>query len=128
MGTWGPQNMDCDAALDIRADESEKLLKRIVELAGSEAATQFDEYDHDLLFYSFEALFALDTHGLFSWWECPTPEAAQALKVQHLEGWSVYFDEGAGASAEFTAQRRQVIEATFDRFIAGCQAQRDARA
>ncbi len=119
MGCWGPNNLDDDTAWDIRDEESFELLKRIVTLAESESGTQFAEYDHHHLFYSFEVLFALDAHRILNWKRCPTPEAALALKTSYLERWSEYY-AGAGATPEFAAERRQVIENTFDRFIAGC--------
>jgi len=120
MGTWGAGNLDSDAALDVVDEDSRVLFDRIAELLASEEATQFDEDDHAELFVRFGALFALDAHRMINWWTCPTPADAEAAKAQFLPRWAAYFDEGSGASEAFTVERRAVIEATFDRFIAGC--------
>lgn len=119
MGCWSPENIANDGILDVRAEQSEALLQRIVTLANSQKAAEFDEPEYDWLFYNFEALFALEAHDLFVWHRCPTPEAARELQAQYLSAWSAYYPKSR-ASEEFTAQRRQFIEQTFERFVAGC--------
>ena len=114
MGTWGARNLQSDCALDILGDESHALVTEIINLASSELATQFDEYDHTLLFVRFEQLFALSQHGLIAY--LPSPEEVEGLKEPFILQWREYQDEE-------WPEREEIICATFDRFLAMCQAE-----
>ena len=50
MGTWGPGNLESDAALDAVGTASDALARRSWTRLRRRASTQADEYDHDLLF------------------------------------------------------------------------------
>jgi hypothetical protein len=115
MGTWGPGNLDNDGTSDIRYEQSKQLVDEILKLAGSEAAAQFDEYDHDKLFVNLETFFALERAHLLNFY--PDPDQVAELKESYLAAWDDYIKQNSVGWDE----RRAVIARTFDRLIWICQ-------
>jgi len=119
MGTWGPGNLDSDSTHDILSEQSHKLIEETLELAASEEAAQYDEYDYDKLFVNFETIFALQRSHLLLYY--PEPEAAISCKHTYLARWDAYAKKN---KAEWD-ERRAVIAKTFDRLIWICQRQKE---
>ena len=115
MGTWGPGNLESDAALDAVGIASDALAKRIWTRLRRRASTQADEYDHDLLFVDLETALALRGADLFAPSELPEATAFDAAVARWLERWDAYLDELAPQEG-YKAERRAVIEATFARY------------
>jgi hypothetical protein len=120
MGTWGPGNLDSDGALDEIATRSHELMEQLWTRLGTQESWEADEYDHDALFVDFETLFALEAAGVFEGQALPSPEEVAPVRTRWIEGWDAYFD-GLSPKGDFKAQRRAVIDATFDRFVALCE-------
>ncbi len=115
MGTWGSGNLENDSALDIIGERSTKMTHLIWDSINSEGSTEADEDEHTELFINIDTLVALDSVGLFSGWEMPSPLEFDAAIQIWLKRWDAYFD-GMGSTDEFRAERRAVIEKTFAKF------------
>ncbi|MEZ4465241.1 MAG: DUF4259 domain-containing protein [bacterium] len=122
MGTWGSGNLDSDGALDHLAERSRALIEDVWTALRSPTSWEADESDHDALFVDLEWLGALGAAKCLSLWDLPSVADLEPVLVRWLAGWSAYFDGLAGP--EFKAERRAVIDATFDRLRALC-AERD---
>lgn len=125
MGTWGEGNLDSDFASEEMDERVSEIVRALLERAKTKESRQTGEDDHIALFVDFEILFALDAADLVSEFRLPPPDEVEHLKEAWLADWQAYRDryfpeEGA---ADFTAKRRKVIEATFDRFIGMCRRQ-----
>lgn len=118
MGTWGSGNFDSDAACDIRADMSNALSQSIWDNLRDPASQEADENLYDKLFVELEWLLALEGAKAFSGWRLPPTQEVDEATQTWLAGWSDYFDGLSGP--EFKAERRAVIEDTFQRFRAVC--------
>ncbi len=128
MGTWGSGNLECDGALDEVGERSSALIKQLWERAQNQESWEADEWMHDALFVDFEMLFALENAKLFNGWDLPKPTDVEPARTKWMAGWTSYY-EGMGATEEFAAERRSVIEATWQRFMDICAkyaAQRDS--
>ena len=119
MGTWGSGNLDSDGALDYMGDRSSELIGQIWDSLRDKTSTEADESDYDELFVNLEWLLALEAAGLVSGWTLPPVAELDPVTESWLAAWSEYFDGLAGP--EFKAERRAVIEKTFDRFRALCE-------
>lgn len=123
MGTWGSGNLDSDGALDEVATRSARLMKQTWRRLRSRTSWEADEHAYDALFVDLETVLALDAAGLLSSAEIPDAAALDATIQRWLVGWDAYFD-GLDPVGGFKAERRAVIEATFDRFKAVCHKHR----
>lgn len=115
MGTWGSGNLDSDGALDWVSERSTALIGELWGRVQKSDSWEADEWDHDALFVEFEILFALEAAGVFNGWELPPAAEVDRVRDTWLAGWDAYYPS-LGATPEFTAERRGVIEATFARF------------
>ena len=119
MGTWGSGNLQCDGALDEIGERSAGLIKKLWTRAQNSESWEADEGEHDALFVDFEIMFALEAGHVFNGWDLPAPADVDRVCERWLAGWDEYF-QGMGASEEFAAERRGVIEVTFARFREIC--------
>ncbi|MCB9687499.1 MAG: hypothetical protein H6738_04330 [Alphaproteobacteria bacterium] len=118
MGTWGPGNLECDAARDLLGDRSAELTKAVWDGLRDPLSAEADEIEHDALFVSLEWLLAVDAAGCFDGWKLPTVAALDPVLEAWLARWATAIEELAGA--DFQARRREVIEHTFARLRAVC--------
>ena len=92
---------------------SGELIERIWTALQTSTSWEADESEHDELFVDLEWLLAADAGGCLSVWNMPPLAALEPVLAMWLEGWSAYYDGLAGP--EFKAERRGVIDATFQR-------------
>ena len=109
-----------DGADDEILDRSSALITRLWDRLQTEVSWQADEWDYEMLFVDFETIFALEAAGLFSGWALVEADAVDPVRDTWLAGWDAYY-VGMGATPEFTAERRAVIEDTFARFRLICE-------
>ena len=126
MGTWGSGNLESDGALDYVGERSDELIEQVWGLLRSKTSTEADEWEYDQLFVSLEVMLALEAADLCNGWSLPPTAEVEPVLQTWLAGWSDYFDGLAGP--EFKAERRAVIEETFDRFRALCETYEKRRA
>ena len=114
MGTWGPGNFENDGAGDYRDSITYQLIGKIEECFESEEGYDLDEGGEAELMPSVAMLVVLCEH-------CgghpPTEDVAQTWKKSYLQ---IYDDqiEDLAPDPAFRAERRKVIEDTFDQLIA----------
>ncbi|MEM9071829.1 MAG: hypothetical protein AAGE52_25190 [Myxococcota bacterium] len=125
MGTWGPQNLDNDYALDELHARSTALVASLLERARSKTSRECDDYDYTTLFVEFEIVFAFAAHGLLDC-ELPPPNEVAKLAAEYLRDWEIGIDK-LGATAAHKRERRDVIERTFQRFQILCQERQQER-
>lgn len=119
MGTWGPGNLDNDHALDILGDRSHELTARVLAGLAAPINRDADEPGHAELFVDLEVMLALAARELFTPYDLPEPAAARRLCDDFFGDWAASMDE-LEASPDFKAERRAVIEVTFERFVELC--------
>ena len=111
MGTWGSGNFESDSACDHRAELSQALIGRTLELLASEESWEADEDTYAELFVRLEWISALQQAGALDGFQLPNTNDLNELTTRWLAGWSDYFDGLSGP--EFKAERRAVIDETF---------------
>jgi hypothetical protein len=110
MGTWGPGNLDNDAAQDILADICQGFFKRVMELLQHPRAHEFDEVEFDELFVHIEMIFALSTRKMIN--AAPKKAELEPLFEPYLQRWENYFREN---DMEPPSVRKSVIQSSFAR-------------
>ncbi|MBN2497871.1 MAG: hypothetical protein JXR96_24975 [Deltaproteobacteria bacterium] len=118
MGVWGSGNLDSDGTLDIVGERSDELIERLWTAIKDTYSAEADESAHDELFVDLEWLFALEAGGCFNGWKLPAVSELEPVLEAWLAHWSGYFDGLSGP--EFKAERRAVIEQTFERLRVIC--------
>ena len=110
MGTWGTGNFDNDEALDAYAEVVDDLLDRIDEGLG-EGQVHFEDVGAEIALV--EVLAALGERCR----EVSVPRAkVERWKERVLSAYDAQIDD-LGATESFKAERRRVLEATFDRLL-----------
>lgn len=119
MGTWGPGNLDSDAASDELGDRTHKLVESLLERARNKLSRDEGEYECAALFIDFEMVLALDAKKLLRCNNLPSSEEVEDLKKDYIREWAVHID-GYEPQPEYKKDRRQVILRTFNRFKKIC--------
>lgn len=119
MGTWGAGNLDDDTALDEVGERSDALITQLWERIQKQESWEADEWECAALFVDLESLLALEAGGVFSGYSLPSRDKARPVIDRWLAGWGAYFD-GLAPREGFKAERRAVIEQTFERFLTVC--------
>lgn len=117
MGTWGPNNLDNDYALDELGVRIDKLVKRLLLRARKKTSREGDEYDYTTLFVEFEILFAMEDRKLILE-RCsvmPTPDQVETLKLNYISAWDKNID-ALEPTEDHKRDRRKAILQTFNRF------------
>jgi hypothetical protein len=106
MGTWSSENFGNDAALDLVCSVANNVKKELAAPSGVE--------DLELVMAAVAILKALIEHC-----HAPRPDSSEiiALRDKVLAIYDAEIDE-LDPSPEFKAERRKVIEQTFDEFLA----------
>lgn len=118
MGTWGSGNLESDGAFEAIGDRSIELTNRVWDALRSPTSAEADESEHDALFVDLEWLLTLEEAGLFNGWFLPPVNELDQAFEGWFEAWSDYFD--GLADADFKAERRGIIEDTFNRLREVC--------
>ncbi|WP_430791748.1 DUF4259 domain-containing protein [Actinoplanes sp. G11-F43] len=116
MGTWGSGNFDSDTAADHLAEVTGRLVSEVEEaMAGDPVELEADEYWGTAVPCNLELLTLLAGRD---WVGVSLPEVAtvEGWKATYLAAWDPSIDE-LGPSPEFKAERRAVLERTFDQLI-----------
>jgi hypothetical protein len=112
MGTWGPGNFQNDGALDWLAEVVDELEETVLSRIDTPAA-DIDEEGESHLMPAVELLATLaDRHGAIP----PHPDVVSAWAANYLQRYDGRIDALA-PSADYKKERRDVIEATFDRLL-----------
>lgn len=108
MGTWGIGNLENDGTQDLITDESDKLFAKVIELLKNPLSAEYDEYDHDVLFYTIEKIVALADHALIN--SAPPVEEIEPLFSPFIDRWAKYHKS---AGHDLPIERKAVIEQSF---------------
>ncbi|MEP7289611.1 MAG: DUF4259 domain-containing protein [Chloroflexota bacterium] len=121
MGTWGPEVFDSDDAGEFYDEMVEKLVYQIVYLLADEALTGTLPGNGDGLVVAAADILAVWGERLF--YIHIEPEVAKHWRTLSLQ----YFDRDVTTAevqspenVQLRAERRAMIESTFDRLIAVC--------
>ncbi|MFC4994813.1 hypothetical protein [Rubritalea tangerina] len=74
----------------------------------SPVAAEYDEYDHDLLFFTIEKIVALANHGLIN--SAPPSHKIEPLIAPFMKHWTEYHQS---AGHDIPVERKAVIEHSF---------------
>ncbi|WP_437961279.1 DUF4259 domain-containing protein [Sorangium sp. So ce119] len=117
MGTWGSGNFDSDGALDAYAGLVHGIAEQIDEGLG-EGDVQFEDVDGEIALMEVLAVIGERCRALH-------------LPLAQVESWArrvlAAYDaqiDALGATEAFKAERRAVLESTFDRLRAAVRAVR----
>ncbi len=118
MGTWGPGNLDSDAAEEHLIIALKPWLEQITRTMSDPALMELDEYDSVAALVNLELLVTL-AEGLGAEQVSrvvgmPAPETLARWRSAFLEVYDATIDE-LSAKPDFKRRRREVIEATFAR-------------
>jgi len=110
LGTWGPGNFENDYALDYLSDIVAQLVRDIEDsFEGTKADP--DELGEAVLVPSVAILILLCEHCHAT---SPRKEVVREWKHKYLQNWDAYIDQ-LHPKPDFKLQRREIINATFDR-------------
>ena len=114
MGTWGPGNLENDAALDMVGDVLDLATKEIDAFRASDRA---GVEDLEQVMACVVVHLALHQHcGMGG----PERPAAEALRTKVLEIYDREID-GLDPDPEYKTQRRTVLADTLDRYVSASQ-------
>ena len=117
MGTWGPRNFDNDGAADFFAEEVQSpLLAHVERIIDDPSAIELDEEGESVLMPCIDLLATLaETYG----GDFASPEVVRQWRDTYLAVYDGYIDKLSPKPA-YKAERRRVIEQTFDRLERAC--------
>lgn len=121
MGTWGSGNFDGDTAADHLVVVTGGLVDEVEKrMTGEPVELEPDEYWGNAVPANVELLCLIADQG---WVGAVLPPVATAerWKTTFLAVWDATID-GLEPTAEFKAERRAVLVATFDRLVAAASA------
>ncbi|GAA2377287.1 DUF4259 domain-containing protein [Dactylosporangium salmoneum] len=121
MGTWGSGNFDSDTAADHLSILSARLVREVADaMAGDPVELEADEYWGVAVPCNLEVLCLLAGQP---WAGVTLPDAGtvEAWKATYLAVWDASID-GLEPTPEHKAQRRAVLERTFDRLAEAIRA------
>ncbi|WP_432993719.1 DUF4259 domain-containing protein [Dactylosporangium sp. CA-233914] len=121
MGTWGSGNFGSDTAADHLSILTERLVREVEDaMAGDPVELEPDEYWGVAVPCNLEILYLLAGQ---SWVGVVLPEVetVEAWKATFLAVWDASID-GLEPTPQHKAQRRAVLERTFDQLAAAIRA------
>lgn len=120
MGTWGTGNFDNDTAADHLSGLTGRLVREVADaMAGDPVELEADEYWGNAVPCNVEILTLLA--GRWVGVTLPPAETVEAWKAAYLSAWEASID-GLEPTPEFRAERRAVLERTFDALLAAIRA------
>ena len=114
MGTWGSGNFQSDGALDYLGDVVDELSARIDEILASDSRAAADEEGESVLMPTVAIISVLcNTCNAVP----PEPDKIADWRTRYLAVFARTMP-GLDFRGDFTAERRAVVEETFDKLLA----------